>query len=210
MLVLCGRADGLVASITRLIHFGPLTDELRRKRSPALLSMRPSSAARGPKPASSTFSGPQWMLTGGRLPWRVAAAPSGWRRRLSGARVRRHVRLHRGRLCGAGLRVEPTIAGFKCEDTILIGASANEVLTETPGWPLVEVTSLGAPGDAQQSWKCRVDKCPLRVYNSLKTDPAWAIRGLSSLFLGAVALVAAGARLFLRLPRCHRFAHPFS
>ena len=32
MLVLCGRKQGLVCSITRLIHFGPLPDELRRKQ----------------------------------------------------------------------------------------------------------------------------------------------------------------------------------
>ena len=32
MLVLCGRRQGLVASVTRLVHFGALPDELRRKQ----------------------------------------------------------------------------------------------------------------------------------------------------------------------------------
>ena len=31
MLVLCGRKHGLVCSVTRLVHFGPLPDDLRRK-----------------------------------------------------------------------------------------------------------------------------------------------------------------------------------
>ena len=31
MLVLCGRKWGLVCSITRLVHFGALSDEVRRK-----------------------------------------------------------------------------------------------------------------------------------------------------------------------------------
>jgi len=31
MLVLCGRQYGLVASVTRLVHFGPLPAEVRRK-----------------------------------------------------------------------------------------------------------------------------------------------------------------------------------
>jgi Xaa-Pro aminopeptidase len=31
MLILCGRKNGLICSITRLVHFGPLADELRRK-----------------------------------------------------------------------------------------------------------------------------------------------------------------------------------
>ena len=31
MMVLCGRAHGLVCSLTRLVHFGPLPAELRRK-----------------------------------------------------------------------------------------------------------------------------------------------------------------------------------
>ncbi len=32
MLVLCGRQHGLVCSITRLVHFGPLSEELQRKQ----------------------------------------------------------------------------------------------------------------------------------------------------------------------------------
>jgi antitoxin VapB len=31
MLILCGRREGLVCSITRLVHFGRLPDDLRRK-----------------------------------------------------------------------------------------------------------------------------------------------------------------------------------
>ncbi|PJF33090.1 MAG: peptidase M24, partial [Candidatus Thermofonsia Clade 1 bacterium] len=31
MLVLCFRKDGLVISLTRLVHFGAMPDELRRK-----------------------------------------------------------------------------------------------------------------------------------------------------------------------------------
>jgi Xaa-Pro aminopeptidase len=31
MLILCGRRQGLVCSLTRFVHFGPLPDELRRK-----------------------------------------------------------------------------------------------------------------------------------------------------------------------------------
>jgi Xaa-Pro aminopeptidase len=32
MLVMCGRKYGLVTSVTRLVHFGPLPDELKKKQ----------------------------------------------------------------------------------------------------------------------------------------------------------------------------------
>nr|MDQ3327556.1 aminopeptidase P family protein [Chloroflexota bacterium] len=37
----------------------------------------------------------------------------------------------------------PSITGVKFEDTILVGASSNEVLTEISGWPVIEVESDG-------------------------------------------------------------------
>ncbi len=37
----------------------------------------------------------------------------------------------------------PTIAGFKAEDTIEIGPDGNEILTEIPGWPMLEVEVNG-------------------------------------------------------------------
>jgi antitoxin VapB len=33
----------------------------------------------------------------------------------------------------------PSIAGTKSEDTILVGADGNEILTQIPDWPLIEV-----------------------------------------------------------------------
>jgi antitoxin VapB len=32
----------------------------------------------------------------------------------------------------------PSITGVKIEDTILVGLTANEVLTEMPDWPAIE------------------------------------------------------------------------
>jgi antitoxin VapB len=39
----------------------------------------------------------------------------------------------------------PSITGVKSEDTILVGAAGNDVLTEISGWPLLEVTVAGQP-----------------------------------------------------------------
>jgi len=144
MLVLCGRAGGLVASITRLAHFGPLSDELRRKqvacaRVDATLISRTRPAARvaeifraALEIYAATGFGDEWQLhhQGGATGYQARE----YLGTLSSAEV-----VHEGQ----AFAWNPSITGFKCEDTILVGATANEVLTETPGWPMVLVEAGG-------------------------------------------------------------------
>lgn len=40
---------------------------------------------------------------------------------------------------GMALAWNPTIAGVKVEDTVLVGKSGAEVITPTPGWPMIKV-----------------------------------------------------------------------
>lgn len=37
----------------------------------------------------------------------------------------------------------PTIAGSKMEDTILVGAQSNDIMTTIPGWPVISIQVLG-------------------------------------------------------------------
>ncbi|MGD2157073.1 MAG: M24 family metallopeptidase [Anaerolineales bacterium] len=140
MLVLCGRQFGLVCSITRLIHFGAMPDELRHKAQAAAEIDAAMIAATRPgatlgeifkqiqvKYAQAGFEN-EWQLhhqggPAGYLPRETIASP------------------------GADLLVEagqvyawnPTITGTKSEDTILVAADGNKILTQIPDWPLIEV-----------------------------------------------------------------------
>jgi antitoxin VapB len=140
MLVLCGRADGLVASITRLIHFGPLTDELRRKQvACATVDATFLSRTRPDAHIADIFRAAVDAYA-------AAGFDGEWQHHHQGGAAGYQAREYVGAFssteivsAGQAFAWNPSIAGFKCEDTILVGAPANEVLTETPGWPLVEV-----------------------------------------------------------------------
>ncbi len=78
MLVLCGRRWGLVSSITRLVHFGRLSDELKRKQD-AVASIDATFilASRPGKKLKRNFCGGSFCLRTDRISRRVEAAPSG-------------------------------------------------------------------------------------------------------------------------------------
>jgi antitoxin VapB len=144
MLVLCGRADGLVASITRLIHFGPLTDELRRKQ--VACATVDATFLSHTRPEARIVD----VFRAAVDAYAAVGFPGEWQQHHQGGAAGYQAREYVGTFgstevvsAGQAFAWNPSIAGFKCEDTILVGASANEVLTETPGWPLVEVEIAG-------------------------------------------------------------------
>lgn len=140
MLVLCGRQRGLVASITRLVHFGPLPDELRKKQDACarvdatfIARTRPGARLRdvfwagAEAYAEAGFPG-EWQHhhqggPAGYEPREVIATPS--------APHAVHI--------GQVYAWNPSITGVKSEDTILVGEQENEVLTAIPDWPMIPV-----------------------------------------------------------------------
>ncbi|MCU0486425.1 MAG: hypothetical protein MUC85_10000, partial [Anaerolineales bacterium] len=48
---------------------------------------------------------------------------------------------------GQVLAWNPTIAGAKVEDTILVGPHSNEILTRTSLWPVAAIQVPGLPGE---------------------------------------------------------------
>lgn len=136
MAVLCFRRDGLIASVTRLIHFGPLPAELRAKAE-ALANVDARIIA-GTQPGRTI--GELFMLA--RLAYADAGYPEA---------IEEH---HQGGMAGYLTREEiatptsttaiavnqafawnPSIRGVKSEDTILLTAEGPEVLTAPKGWP---------------------------------------------------------------------------
>lgn len=140
MVVLCGRKWGLVCSVTRFVHFGPLPAELEKKqRAVARVDATFLSATRPGATLGEVFAravaaygaegfGEEWTLhhqggAAGYEPREYLGLPG------STEVVRE----------GQSYAWNPSITGTKSEDTILVGAGENEVMTETDDWPAVEV-----------------------------------------------------------------------
>lgn len=141
MLVLCGRKRGLVASITRLIHFGRLPDELRRKAEACarvdatfIAATRPGQTLAGIFESAVTA----YAETGFQDEWQLhhQGGPAGYEPREYIATSNSTERA----ALGQAYAWNPSITGTKSEDTILVGAVENEVLTAIDGWPILSVT----------------------------------------------------------------------
>jgi Xaa-Pro aminopeptidase len=144
MLVLCGRRWGLVCSITRLVHFGKLPDELRRKMEATaqvdatfIAATRPGQTlgqvlARATKAYAETGFADEWQLhhqggPAGYEPREWVATP-GMTDAVSVSQA---------------YAWNPSITGTKSEDTVLVGEDSNQVLTTLANWPTLPVTVDG-------------------------------------------------------------------
>jgi Xaa-Pro aminopeptidase len=140
MLILCGRKWGLICSLTRFIHFGALPDEVRRKaEAVAKIDATMITATRPGHTMGEVFQQAQsayvssgfpdeWKLhhqggLAGYAPREITATPT------SGQPI----------LAGQAYAWNPSIAGTKSEDTILVGERTNEILTEMKDWPTAEI-----------------------------------------------------------------------
>jgi Xaa-Pro aminopeptidase len=140
MLVLCGRRWGLVCSITRLIHFGALPDELRRKADAVaqvdatfIAATRPGNNLRqifqrGVNAYAACGFADEWML-------HHQGGPAGYEPREYIATPTATDQV----VFGQVYAWNPSITGTKSEDSIQVGEQENEVVTAIPGWPLMEV-----------------------------------------------------------------------
>jgi len=140
MLVLCGRRWGLVGSITRLIHFGQLPEEVRKKaEAVARVDAKFISATRPGvtvgqvfHQATETYSEvgypDEWML-------HHQGGPAGYEPREYLATPESCEEVSVGQV----FAWNPSITGVKSEDSIQIGEAGNEVITEIPNWPSIEV-----------------------------------------------------------------------
>jgi len=146
MLVLCGRKWGLVGSITRLIHFGPLPDELQRKQEAcARVDATFITATRPGARIGDVFlqAVAAYAETGYPNEWQLHHQGGS-----TGYEPREHVATAQSEEAiseGQAFAWNPSITGVKSEDTILVGAPGqdNEILTAIPGWPMIEVEAFG-------------------------------------------------------------------
>jgi Xaa-Pro aminopeptidase len=142
MLVLCGRKWGLVCSITRLVHFGKLPDDVRRKmEATAQVDAMFIAATRPGQTLGQVFSRARAAYAGTRFAdeWQLhhQGGPAGYEPRewVATPGLADVVSV------GQAYAWNPSITGTKSEDTILVGESGNEVMTTIPGWPRLSVTA---------------------------------------------------------------------
>ena len=144
MLVLCGRRWGLVCSLTRLVHFGPLPGELRRKaEATAKIDATLIAATRPGKTLAEVFRQglAAYGATGFADEWQLhhQGGPAGYEPREIVATPSSPEVVTAGQVYAWN----PSITGVKSEDSVLIGQDGYEVLTEIPDWPFCEATVAG-------------------------------------------------------------------
>ncbi len=140
MLVLCARRDGLIANLTRLIHVGPVSEDMQRRvRAVAAIDARAIQATRPGARVSDIFATIQRAYAD-------AGFANEWQHH------------HQGGACSYNSRDyfatpdssdvvqapqafawNPSVPGAKSEDTVLITADGYEVLTPSPNWPMIAV-----------------------------------------------------------------------
>jgi Xaa-Pro aminopeptidase len=144
MLVLCARRHGLIASLTRLCHFGkPSADLLKRHRAVCEVDATFISSTRVGTPAREIFRR-------GVAEYAAQGFKDEWTLHHQGGACGYETRDYLGSPGAVGVAQarqpfawNPSIAGTKSEDTILATERGPEILTEAMNWPMVEVGRNG-------------------------------------------------------------------
>lgn len=145
MLVTCGCRWGLIASITRLVHFGRLPAELRRKHD--AVTMVDATLIANTRPGARIGD----IFDAALAAYAAAGFPDEWRLHHQGGPTGYVGREFRATSASDQVVVHeqafawnPSIAGTKSEDTIIASADGPEVITLTPRLPTVDVEVGGA------------------------------------------------------------------
>lgn len=146
MLVTGARKWGLAISMTRLVHFGSLPAELRRRHD-AVCSVDAAFI-------SNTVDGASiaQVFQAGIDAYKQAGFDGEWQMHHQGGPTGYKAREFRGYLTHPGTvklheayAWNPSIAGTKGEDTFIVTASGPEVISAIDGWPLCPTATLARP-----------------------------------------------------------------
>lgn len=140
MLVLCARKYGLVASATRMVHFGQVPDDLKaRMRAVATIDAEAVSATQPGVAANSIFARIQQAYA-------QVGHPDEWKHHHQGGPAgyepREYVATpHTDHVVEAvqAFAWNPSVPGAKSEDTFLVTAAGHELLTPSPLWPQQQI-----------------------------------------------------------------------
>jgi Xaa-Pro aminopeptidase len=140
MLILCGRKWGLVCSLTRLVYFGKMPEEIRQKaQAVAEVDAAIISATRPGQSLGQIFACAQGSYATAGYPdeWRLhhQGGPAGYEPREFIATPSSTEIVAAGQVYAWN----PSITGCKSEDSILVGEDGFEVLSIVPGWPMLQI-----------------------------------------------------------------------
>ncbi len=144
LLVLCGRRAGLVCSISRLVHFGPLPEALRRKAEAVAQVDAALIAGTCPgRPIGEILQDgiEMYARTGFAEEWKLHHQGG-----LAGYEPRELVARPGVSARAAALQAyawNPSITGTKSEDTVLMSEKGIQNLTEMEGWPAISTEING-------------------------------------------------------------------
>ena len=141
LLAICAWRWGLVASATRLVHFGQLDPELQRKQEAcAFVDATFNLSAVIGAAVSDVFHR-------ATMAYADAGFPDEWKKHNQGGSAGYESRDYEGTptcpehvLEEQGFAWNPSITGVKSEDTMIVHADGPEFLTTTRDWPTVHVT----------------------------------------------------------------------
>ncbi len=157
MAVCCGERYGLIVSCTRLFSFGPIEGELRRRHQAVCqVDAAMIAATRPGRTLGDVFAA-------ATRAYADAGFPDEWRHHHQGGPtgyVGREVRATPDNPTpvypNQAFAWNPSIAGTKSEDTILVGPEGNEILSPAGEWPTSPYVAAG------RSWP-RCDILDLRA-----------------------------------------------
>jgi antitoxin VapB len=140
----CGRRAGLVCSLTRSVHFGPIPEDLlARQRVAATVDATLLAATRPGAALHAVFRAAvqRYAQMGFADEWRQhhQGGAAGYETREYLASPTSTDVIATGQV----FAWNPSVKGAKSEDTIAVAANGNEILTSTPEWPSLEVEADG-------------------------------------------------------------------
>lgn len=145
MMVICAKGHGLIVSLTRLVHFGPLSLDLK-VRHRACLEVECAMWAKSKVGAAAgdifKVAVSEYANHGHAGEWKKhhQGGPAGYETRDYLATPSEKRKLVENQ----ALAWNPSITGTKSEDTVLLTRKGLEVLTPTPDWPMVKVQYGGS------------------------------------------------------------------
>jgi Xaa-Pro dipeptidase len=140
MLVICARRQGLIVAATRMIHFGDLDEELKKKHE-AVVNIDATLIAESKPgvPLNEVLKKgiERYELEGFKDEWKLHHQGGfiGYNNREFVATPTSNLKI----LENSAIAWNPSITGTKSEDTILIMKERNMILTETKDWPYIDV-----------------------------------------------------------------------
>lgn len=144
MVVIGARVDGLFMCLTRLVHFGEPSGEIRRKlRACVAIDAKVNMATRAGASVKELFSliTCEYANQGYVNEWKLhhQGGPSGYEGRDYYATPYVEKKISMNQM----VAWNPSITGVKSEDTIIATCGEPEFLTEIAGWPMIEVEVNG-------------------------------------------------------------------